>query len=238
MGDFGARRCRAGAPPQSPVCQGVLQPGGTSPWQAAPKRPRRATAAPGGSELDGLATDLLALWPGPGHDAQGDYDSAAEHLKQGNLLQLADWHRRGKQYDPKAYKFLVTRIIEICSPDFFQRLQVNQPEIPVAEGETAVFVVGLPRSGTTLVEQILASHSRVFRAGEIQLVHETFSSLGEGISDCLEGLRRLDRETACRLAVRHLEKLRALATTLRIVDKMPENYMYLGLLQSSFREPN
>ena len=50
-----------------------------------------------------------------------------------------------------------------------------------------------------------------------------------------EGLRRLDRETAGRLASRHLERLRALSrAALRIVDKMPENYLYLGLLASLF----
>jgi len=95
------------------------------------------------------------------------------------------------------------------------------------ESELPVFVIGLPRSGTTLVEQILASHSQVFGAGEIQLAHETMLALGEHEWTLWRALR-LNRETACRLARRHLERLRALdRTALRIVDKRPENYLYL-----------
>ena len=119
------------------------------------------------------------------------------------------------------------------TPQFFARasgfgLETEQP----------VFIVGLPRSGTTLVEQILASHSRVFGAGELRYCDETFQSLPKAMNrndtpfDCLPDL---DRETARRLAQRHLDRLRALdARALRIVDKMPENYQYLGLIRVLF----
>ena len=96
------------------------------------------------------------------------------------------------------------------------------------ESELPVFIVGLPRSGTTLIEQILASHSRVFGAGEITLARDTMAALGGQRADSIEGLRKLDRETARRLASRHLEKLCALdPAALRIVDKLPDNYFSL-----------
>ena len=61
------------------------------------------------------------------------------------------------------------------------------------------------------------------------------AALGGQSADSIEGLRQLDRETARRLASRHLEKLRAFSpTALRIVDKMPDNYFSLGLLASLF----
>ncbi len=163
-------------------------------------------------------------------DARGEYAEAARHLDQGNSLQGSEWRRRGRQYDPKEHESLVTRMIAVCMPDFFARVRGFG-----LESELPVFVVGLPRSGTTLIEQILASHSQVFGAGEIKFGQDTMNALGGPGTDFIEGLGRLDRQTAQRLASRHLEKLRALSpTALRIVDKMPDNYLYLGPLASLF----
>ena len=92
------------------------------------------------------------------------------------------------------------------------------------ENELPVFVVALPRSGTTLVEQILASHSLVFGAGEIKLASGAMAALGGHGADFIAGLRQLNYQTDGDLAARHLERLRALnPTALRIVDKMPDN---------------
>ena len=163
-------------------------------------------------------------------DARGEYAEAAEHLDRGNALQLSEWRKCGQEYDPKEHEFLITRMIAVCTPDFFERVRGFG-----LESELPVFVVGLPRSGTTLIEQILASHSQVFGAGEIKLAGDTMAALGGQGADFIEGLRRLDRQTARRLASRHLERLRALSrAALRIVDKMPDNYLYLGLLASLF----
>ncbi len=163
-------------------------------------------------------------------DAQGEYAEAAEHLDRGNALQLSEWRKCGRQYDPQEYESLVTQMIAAFTPDFFQRVRGFG-----LESELPVFVVGLPRSGTTLVEQILASHSQVFGAGEIKLARDTRAALGGQGADFIESIRRLDRETAGRLASRHLERLCALnRRALRIVDKMPDNYLYLGLLAILF----
>jgi tetratricopeptide (TPR) repeat protein len=163
-------------------------------------------------------------------DARGEYAEAAGHLDRGNSLQLAERRKCGQEYDPKEYQTLITRMIEVCTPDFFERVRDFG-----LESEIPVFVVGLPRAGTTLIEQILASHSRVFGAGEIRLSGDTMAALGGQGADSFEGLRQLDRPTAGRLASRHLERLRALNhAALRIVDKMPDNSFYLGLLATLF----
>ena len=163
-------------------------------------------------------------------DARGEYTEAAEHLERGNSLQRSEWRKRAQEYDPKEYGRLVKQMIGVCGPDFFDRVRGFG-----LESEVPVFIFGLPRSGTSLVEQILASHSQVCGAGEIRLASDTMAALGGQGVDPIEGLRQLNRQTALRLAARHLERLRELSRTApRVVDKMPDNYLYLGLLASLF----
>ncbi len=163
-------------------------------------------------------------------DARGEYAEAAEHLDRGNALQRSEWRKCGQEYNPNEYESLITRMIAVCTPEFFERVRGFG-----LESELPVFIVGLPRSGTTLIEQILAGHSQVFGAGEVKLAQDTMAALGVDGVDSIEGLSRLNRPTAQRLASRHLERLRGLSgIALRIVDKMPDNYLYLGLLASLF----
>ncbi len=159
-------------------------------------------------------------------DARGDYAAAAEHLVQANALQHADFIKRGQPYRSDTYESLAAQLIAACTPEFYEHVRGfgHQSELPV-------FVFGLPRSGTTLIEQVLASHSRVFGAGEIKLAGDTLAGFGADGSDAVEAMRRMDRPSAARAAERHLEKLRVLAPAAeRIVDKMPDNYLHLGML--------
>jgi tetratricopeptide (TPR) repeat protein len=163
-------------------------------------------------------------------DARGHYAEAAEHLECGNAMQLAESSRRGQEYDPQQHEARVAQIIAACSSEFFQRVRGFG-----LESEVPVFIVGLPRSGTTLIEHILASHSQVFGAGEITFARDTMAALAAPGTDAIDGLRRLDEETARQIAARHLERLRGLYPSVpRIVDKMPDNYQFLGLLAVLF----
>jgi hypothetical protein len=99
-----------------------------------------------------------------------------------------------------------------------------------------VFVVGLPRSGTTLVEQVLASHSEIHGAGELNDVDRLFQSLPELTArpdlSAFDALALLARESAQTAAHRYLERLETLAppTARRVVDKMVDNYRMIGLI--------
>jgi hypothetical protein len=120
-----------------------------------------------------------------------------------------------------------------CTPEFFDRVA----GFGLAT-ERPIFIVGLPRSGTTLTEQILARHSQVFGAGELSFAHEGFESLPERMGQhapAFECLGRLDRATAQLVAERHLDRLNEYeAQARRVVDKLPDNYLYLGFLAALF----
>ena len=95
-----------------------------------------------------------------------------------------------------------------------------------------VFIVGMPRSGTTLCEQILSAHADVHGAGERAALGQAFGVLGGG-RDTAEAVRRiaaLGTGTLEAAAGLYLRELHALAPDkARIVDKMPGNYLYMGL---------
>jgi len=173
-------------------------------------------------------------------DARAAYPEAAEHLRLANTLAKEEAERKGKRYDAALYAQFITQMIQTCSAEFFQRVQ----GLGLAT-QRPVFVIGLPRSGTTLVEQILAGHSQVFGAGELSLGVNDFLSLAEAPAPsmdvntarevALQALPRIDGPTIQRIAGQHLLRLEKLnSTAARIVDKMPDNYLYLGLLTTLF----
>ena len=82
-------------------------------------------------------------------DARACYSLAAEHLREANALALADWQKRGHGYDPAEHTRYVTSMIAACTPEFFERVRGWG-----LETERPIFILGLPRSGTTLTEQI------------------------------------------------------------------------------------
>ena len=99
-----------------------------------------------------------------------------------------------------------------------------------------VLIVGMPRSGTTLVEQILACHPEIFGAGELSRLSEVVCessgaewSNGTAFPDCYDFL---SMSRANELAGKYLEKINSLNTTATYVtDKMPDNFLYLGSAQ-------
>ena len=95
-----------------------------------------------------------------------------------------------------------------------------------------VFVIGMPRSGTTLVEQIIAAHREAFGAGERTALGHAFSRLGGGVdAEAATKVASLGADVLTHAAEAYLEQLAAPSPgALRIVDKMPGNFLYLGLV--------
>ena len=167
-------------------------------------------------------------------DGQGEHAEAAQCLATANALSLTLRHKQGKSYDPQEHSRHVDRLIESFTPEVFARLAGAG-----SESRQPVFVFGVPRSGTTLVEQVLASHRRVYGAGELRLARESFEALPWVTSrddNLITRLAALDAAAVGQLSQRHLADLAAIVERgrpgdkpERVVDKMPDNYLYLGL---------
>jgi Sulfotransferase family len=140
---------------------------------------------------------------------------------------------RGKTYDPWAHRALVDRLLATFTTDYFP--WVRGFGLPTRR---PVFVVGLPRSGTTLVEQVLASHPAVFGAGELRLAGDILDLLPQAASrdaPPLDCIAQVDQKAVGALAQRHESALEAMGgAALRVVDKMPENTLYLGWIATLF----
>jgi tetratricopeptide (TPR) repeat protein len=162
-------------------------------------------------------------------DARGQYGRAAELAGRANEHYLEAARQRGSPYSPEEHRQYVDQLIAAFSPAHFERVRGWGLDTDVP-----VFVVGLPRSGTSLVEQILASHPRVHGAGELIYMRSAYRSLPALVGrqapgvECVEAL---NRDTVRLLAAGYLDRVRRLAPdAARVVDKMPDNYLMLGLI--------
>ena len=155
----------------------------------------------------------------------GDYIRAFEHLRKGNALK-----RRQIDYDEPAVLGLFQRIPSVFDRSLFDRFQgAGDPS------SVPVFVLGMPRSGSTLIEQILASHPQIHGAGELTGLNIAASSVlnaGGRQAPYPECVPALDGVTLRGLGQHYLAGLPAVADgKTRIVDKLPENFLSIGLIR-------
>jgi len=166
-------------------------------------------------------------------DASGEFARAADCLRQANALTLETAKGR-RDYVPAEHEQFVDGLLQAFTADFFTRIAGAG-----LDTKRPVFIFGLPRSGTTLIEQILASHPRIHGAGELRRTRQSFEDLPSVLSRSdapLACVPHLDAAAVSGVAQRHLDALAALdgGRADRIVDKMPDNYMYLGFLATLF----
>jgi len=162
------------------------------------------------------------------YDKGGDYDAAFKAATEGHRLD-AD----SGSYDAAYYERLATQSIQIFTSDFFdQRQDFGSRSVK------PIFIVGLPRTGTTLVEQVLASHSHVFGAGELKKfpqLTEEIKSISKTDLSYPENVRELREPDVLRLATKYLGYIRSIgANCPHVTDKLPGNFCYLGLIHLVF----
>lgn len=160
------------------------------------------------------------------YDRRRKYELAFMNYRSGNEL-------KGVVYDHHSVVNGVDRSIS-----YFTAAKIRELPVSGCLSEQPVFIVGMPRSGTTLVEQILASHPDVYGAGELPAIDHIVARLqkdataGSGYPFCLDSMNQQQVESIAR---EYLDFIRRIGgDTLRITDKMMLNYRYLGLIRLVF----
>jgi len=155
----------------------------------------------------------------------GDFEGAFGALKRG-----ADVKRRHMQYQLETDLQIIRRIREVYGPELFDGHVVG------CDSADPIFILGMPRTGTTLVERILSSHSQVYSAGELnnfslellRLVRQTINPPPVSRLDFVTATARLDFHA---LGDAYLQSVRPLRDASPFfIDKLPFNYLYAGLI--------
>ena len=159
-------------------------------------------------------------------DEQGHYDAAFEQFREANAL-------KPRRFDTSKHRRFIDSMIKTFDHDTIARLARSS-----LLNDRPVFIIGMPRSGTSLVEQILSSHPQIHGAGELQDILRMAERLPKMVKlehpypVCVTGL---DTGVADTLAGEYLDHLRALAPDARCVtDKLPGNFLHLGLISRLF----
>ena len=166
--------------------------------------------------MNAFECSILHFALGKALDDLGEWRQAAEHFESGNRIEHGE-----RRFDEGRYRRLIAGLMREC-PDRAtgNALDAGDPS------EVPILIVGLPRSGTTLVEQILSSHARVAAGGEITFWDEQAAPRANG---------RPDRAAPPRvLGADYVKVLRAIDPGAeRVTDKLPFNFLWLGLIHAA-----
>lgn len=153
----------------------------------------------------------------------GEYGKSFEHYRRAN-----DAHKANNPYRPEQVESTLKR-----NAGFFNQLLFkNNPEFRGTDDNTPIFIVGMPRSGKTLLESLLTRHPSIHGAGELHVIRDMVNALATHPTPypaCLAGFPQAD---VAKLSARYLLRARAYAPegTVYIVDTMPTNFLHLGLI--------
>jgi len=163
---------------------------------------------------------------GKAYEDIGQYAQAFAALQTGNALRRATY-----SYSIEEDVALFAAIRREFTPELVRRLQALG-----SVSDRPVFVVGMPRSGTTLVEQILSSHSAVYGAGELGFWNTTAKQLYARLPDGSVSFSLSKQpEAVAKIAADYLGYLAGLNTDRqRVTDKMPLNFRWIGLIKTVF----
>jgi hypothetical protein len=196
-------------------------------FDSAPEAVAMVREALGNSTLDPQTRATLHFCAANLLDSMAQYDEAFSQASRAHDLRRA-------QYDPARIERLVRDWTSYFTPTTLRRLPraTHGSRVPV-------FIVGMPRSGSTLLEQILASHPQVHGAGQLDWIFGLWTSavgrLSSPAASLIECLDQFTESLAGDLSAEYLTRLTALApAAARIIDKLPMNLLNLGLIAMLF----
>ncbi|HET7649480.1 MAG TPA: sulfotransferase [Gammaproteobacteria bacterium] len=157
-----------------------------------------------------------------------DYDQAFDHLETANREK-----RRTIQYDLRGDEARVEQIIAISTPDFFARFSGR-----VSSDVSPIFILGMPRSGSTLLEQMLAAHPKISAGGELPYMLGVARAIGAAWESRKEKFLSIDAEVIADLQNGADTYARLSAHVPgdkpRFTDKLPGNFQFIGLIHLMF----
>ncbi len=159
----------------------------------------------------------LHLAIGKAAEDLGDYALAMEHFDAADAVR-----RTCGSFDLAAFSNAIDRLIARCTPEWIARAEVGSPDA------RPVLIVGMPRSGTTLVEQIVSMHPQAGAGGELQFWNERGAAWHAGAAGN-------EKAFLAAASADYLGVLRAIAPkAARVTDKMPFNFLWAGLIHVAF----
>ncbi len=178
------------------------------------------------SEGAGDLSVSLHFQAGKLYDGLGEYDRAFDHYRRGNDL---SGKGEGIRFNRERYRAYTDALIAAFSP----AVMADAPE--GSGSDLPVFIVGMPRSGTSLTEQILASHPQVAGAGELPDINHLVVGLNGGSVPYPQNVPDLSGATLAAMADRYLAVLKGIGPQARrVTDKMPTNFRHVGLMARLF----
>ncbi|MEG3620228.1 sulfotransferase [Magnetovibrio sp. PR-2] len=178
---------------------------------------------------DGPIADLddkiaLSFALGKVHEDLGEYERSFQFYTEGNALKRGTFHLDFEhQFDD------LNAIQKTFTPKFHETFSNTGSTDP-----TPVFIVGMPRSGTTLVEQIISAHPSVFGAGELYALEEVVRSHFGSFHDVSEGFSagKIHPDKLAQAGADYIDRLRQHdEEALHITDKMPANFANIGMIK-------
>tara|TARA_B110000003_G_C16623958_1_gene524162 strand:+ start:461 stop:2098 length:1638 start_codon:yes stop_codon:yes gene_type:complete len=151
----------------------------------------------------------------------GNFSEAFKHYNEGNSIRKKLLNYNIEE-DIKLFKKIKLNYYQILK----QEIRINKNEINFKP----IFILGMPRSGTTLIEQIISSHPEVSALGELPFVYEFGKSITNGLTDT-------NKNSILKFRNLYIKKIQNLSKENSfITDKMPQNFCYIGLIINAFPE--